>query len=109
MKKSTLVMLISVLLASPPVFSQEENNSDSDEIRLMLISAKMHGMCGLVHQMAQFQESTKLDGGDEFILRFMSTELARLNMTAEEFLASCDKVASYYKYYMNLFDTTPTL
>ncbi|EKO3434933.1 hypothetical protein NTH51_002214 [Vibrio fluvialis] len=102
MKKPTLVMLISILLASLPAFSQEENNSDSDEIRLMLISAKMHGMCGLVHQMAQFQESTKLDGGDEFILRFMATELARLNMSSKDFLSACDKSADYYKYYFDL-------
>ncbi|EKO3488609.1 hypothetical protein KW410_06790 [Vibrio fluvialis] len=100
-----MMVAIMAALAFSPVYASEESDQ-TDDLKLMLISAKMHGACGLVHQMANFQSSTQLAGGDEFISRFMTTELARLNMTGEEFLSSCDKAASYYKYYMDLFKTT---
>ncbi|GAA5647887.1 hypothetical protein [Vibrio proteolyticus] len=100
-----LMVAIMAALSASPVHASEESDQ-TDDLKLMLISAKMHGACGLVHQMANFQNSTQLAGGDEFISRFVATELARLNMTGEEFLSSCDKAASYYKYYMNLMETT---
>ena len=52
--------------------------------------------------MASFQESTKMPGGDEFLLRFLATEQARLGMSPQEFLKACQKSISTYTDYYNM-------
>jgi len=62
-----------------------------------LYSAKYTGMCGALRQMSSFQEVTKMPGGDEFILRFIKTEAARLGLTLEAFLDRCASSTKMYK------------
>lgn len=57
----------------------------------IMTASKFTGACGVMIGMVEFQESTKMAGGDEFIERFWNTELARLNYTYEEFLDICKK------------------
>ena len=44
----------------------------------------------------QFQESTKMDGGNEFVVRFWTTEAARLGKTLNEYAAHCVSTVSAY-------------
>ena len=64
--------------------------------RLVITTSKFAGMCGVVRQLAYFQESTQMPGGNEFIVRFLSTEAARLGYTLEQFLAKCVEVTEEY-------------
>ncbi len=47
-------------------------------------------------QLTAFQESTKMLGGDEFILRFVNTEAARLGKTVPQFLSECQSSVAIY-------------
>ena len=68
----------------------------------MLGTAKVAGMCGAIKQMAIFQESTNMPGGNEFLQRFLTTEQARLGMTPQQFLEACQKSISIYTTYYNM-------
>jgi len=63
----------------------------------LLQAAKVSGMCGVFYQMGKFQDATQLPGGDEFILRFIKTEAARLGLTLEAFLDRCASSTKMYK------------
>ncbi|EBI9843388.1 hypothetical protein DMT87_15200 [Salmonella enterica] len=64
----------------------------------MLVTAKVAGMCGTFKQMFAFQEATQMPGGDEFIERFLNTEISRLGMSLQEFMKLCtDSIESYNK------------
>lgn len=61
-----------------------------------LAIAKMTGACGILHSMMQFQENTKLQGGDEFVVRFWAVEAARLGLTTQELAEHCNKSVTAY-------------
>lgn len=50
-----------VVLLSISVRAEEGGNSEAVS---MLVMAKTSGMCGVLSQMARFQQSTKMSGGD---------------------------------------------
>ena len=70
--------------------------NQNEELIDLLTITKVAGMCGTFKQMATFQESTKMPGGDEFILRFMNTEAARLGKTLPQFLNECKSAVDIY-------------
>jgi len=72
------------------------NANDNDPLIDLLIVAKATGMCGTIKQLTAFQESTKMPGGDEFILRFVNTEAARLGKTVPQFLSECQSSVGIY-------------
>lgn len=90
MKKLLVLLSLLVPLTS---FSEE---SGTKEIISLLISAKATGMCGTLKQLAAFQESTKMPGGDEFLVRFINTEVARLGKTQEQFFSECQVAVATY-------------
>jgi hypothetical protein len=64
----------------------------------MILVSKMAGVCGVMQQMAAFQKSTKMPGGNEFIVRFWQTEFTRLGKSQETFLRECEgSIAAYYR------------
>jgi len=84
-------------------WSAENYDKDASPQDLMIVS-KIAGMCGTFRQMTVFQESTKMTGGDEFIVRFIHTEIARLGWTEKKFFKNCEMAASTYDLYMNGFE-----
>ncbi|ECE6903280.1 hypothetical protein DUB92_23395 [Salmonella enterica subsp. diarizonae] len=70
----------------------------------MLVTAKVAGMCGTFKQMFAFQEETQMPGGDEFMNRFLATELARLNMSSETFIKQCQDATNIYSKYYGEFN-----
>ena len=74
-------LVILFLILSTPLQAKEK--SDSEFIVELMVVAKATGMCGVFSQMANFQEATKMPGGDEFIVRFIKTEAALLGHTLE--------------------------
>ncbi len=53
-------------------------------------------MCGTIKQLSAFQETTKMPGGDDFLLRFLNTEVARLGKTLPQFLKESEAAVSIY-------------
>lgn len=98
--------MIKLLFISIFVFSSfanaEEKQNDMSEIIGMMVVAKATGMCGAVSQMINFQQTTKMDGGDEFIMRFLNTEAARLGKTVEAYVGDCPSIVEKYNGYMKL-------
>ncbi len=55
-----------------------------------------------MNSMIVFQSQTKMNGGDEFVERFLQTEAARLGTTVEERFKMCDKAISNYDTWFKL-------
>ncbi len=72
--------------------------NEDDQVVGLLIAAKFTGVCGIFKQLSEFQGSTKMPGGDDFIVRFVNTEMARMGTTLPEFATQC---ASSIKQYTN--------
>lgn len=97
--KYVLLLILSFSIS----WSADNNEKNASPQDLMIVS-KVAGMCGTLRQMAIFQESTKMPGGDEFVVRFLHTEMARLGWTEETFFKNCEGSASTYDLYMNGFE-----
>ena len=91
----TLGLLIVVLMA----FSAS-SHAQKPELTLqsLLAVGKGTGACGILHQQLTFQSTTMMAGGNEFIVRFWTTEAARLGMTLDQYAEHCTTaIASYDK------------
>jgi hypothetical protein len=92
-----------LLFLIPLVANAEESEKEADDqLVSMMVVAKATGMCGVLSQLVRFQESTKMKGGDEFVMRFLNTEAARLGHTVESFIGQCPDIVEKYKGYMEL-------
>ena len=80
------------LLISLSVFAKENAKKDMSVVIKMMVTAKATGMCGVFSQMVNFQQATKMPGGDEFLVRFLTTEAVRLGHTLDSFMAQCPVV-----------------
>lgn len=89
-------LCVSLLAVGTCAFAAEEGG---DTALVLLITAKFSGGCGMITQMATFQQSTKMRGGDEFLERFLSTESARLGMSPQQYVEQCRKSAEIYQSY----------
>lgn len=96
--------IILAILFGSSIAAAETKPAESgpDSVQDLMITSKFAGMCGTIKQMASFQESTKMPGGDDFLLRFLATEQARLGMTPQEFLKVCQSSISTYTTYYNM-------
>ena len=73
----------------------------------LMVTAKFSGGCGIVTQLASFQESTKMPGGDEFLGRFLKTESARLGMSLKQYLEQCRQSTEIYQSYYDELEKMP--
>ena len=51
----------------------------------LLVVGKAAGACGILDLQLAFQQSTQMAGGNEFVVRFWTTEAARLGMTLPQY------------------------
>ncbi len=98
LKKILILLFLIPVLAN----AEEPNAEASDELVNMMVIAKATGVCGVIAQLIRFQETTKMEGGNEFIVRFLSTESARLGLTLESYTGRCPNITEKYKGYMEL-------
>lgn len=97
------VLLVIMFFSSLTAYAEDKNKDpDIEFMHSTLINAKLAGTCGAYKQMADFQAVTKMPGGDEFVNRFGATELARLGMTAPQFLELCEKAINNYNAMSNM-------
>jgi hypothetical protein len=66
------------------------------DLEELLATTKYAGFCGALKQLAAFQETTQMAGGDDLILRFTNTEAARLGVTVENMMQTCVGAVKVY-------------
>ncbi|HFD3847284.1 hypothetical protein [Serratia marcescens] len=101
MKMLTAIALLSLsyqVAATEPKIDKVEMKI----VRALMLTSKWSGMCGMYGSMVQFQDNTKMPGGDEFLERYIKTELARLDMSFVEFARSCKSAVETYDSYYNM-------
>ncbi|GAA5446115.1 hypothetical protein Misp06_04324 [Microbulbifer sp. NBRC 101763] len=95
-------LFIFVVLFSGFVVAEDKAQDDMSSVIDMMIVAKATGMCGVLSQLINFQQTTKMAGGDEFLVRFLNTEAARLGHTTESMVGQCPAVVEKYNSTMKL-------
>lgn len=86
-------ILSTAVLANP---APKQDSADNEGLIELLIVSKVTGTCGTIKQLVAFQDATKMPGGDEFIMRFINTEMARLGKELPEFLKECEAAVKIY-------------
>lgn len=69
---------------------------DDVSARGFLAVAKMAGACGILDSMIQFQASTRMEGGEAFVLRFWEVEAARLGKSLPQLSETCNDAVGTY-------------
>jgi hypothetical protein len=78
------------------------DQTESQQLHGAFVSAKFTGGCTTLVQMAEFQKSTKMPGGDEFLERFLGMESARLGMSPAQYVQACADADRVYRFYYKL-------
>ena len=92
------------LILSVSISWATEKQDDTETVTGLMVSAKFSGGCGIIGQMVEFQRTTKMDGGDAFILRFLNTESARLGFSVEQYMQYCKDSNTLYERYLDAFE-----
>ena len=93
MKKiKVLIVALSLLpVFYLPAFAQEELTMQG-----ILSIGKFAGACGILDSMINFQKTTKMEGGDAYVVRFWEVEAARLGLSVEQLSNKCNQSVSAY-------------
>lgn len=95
---------LTLILGVAAMVSAQAAN-DGEDLQVILAISKTAGVCGVMQQMAAFQSTTKMPGGDDFVLRFWTTEFARLGKSQEQFFRECEFAIARYDAYWKAFDS----
>lgn len=93
-------MLVSVVLLVSLHVPAHAQTGDAELIRVIAVNAKLAGMCGAIKQMAAFQEATQMPGGNDFLVRFINTEAARLGKDLQAFMQDCVQISKQHGQFM---------
>lgn len=89
--RTIITSTILILALAAPTSAQE-----SLSIQSILVVGKMAGACGILDSMIQFQTTTRMEGGDEFVARFWAVEAARLGISVQQLSDTCDNSITTY-------------
>lgn len=98
-----LIFLGNFLAANSSLYAEEPL-----KIQGILAIAKMTGACGILNSMTHFQKTTQMPGGNDFIVRFWSTEATRLGMSEDQYIENCNSSISTYDRMIEGFDKLDT-
>ena len=99
MRPKLKITLLVVLLIS--LSNQSWAQDEALSMQGILASAKYAGACGILDSLIQFQKTTKMEGGDEFVSRFWAVEAARLGLTVQELSDNCNQAIAVYDTFWN--------
>lgn len=95
-----LAVLVALLTVSASASHAQRATAQTQPAELtleaFLVVGKASGACGILTQQLQFQETTQMVGGNEFVVRFWTTEAARLGMTMQQYVEHCTSTLSSY-------------
>jgi len=100
-KLAAAAATLAVALAIPASAQNEPSGQG------LLVIAKMTGACGVLNSMIQFQTSTRMPGGEEFVARFWNVEAARLGLTVQQLSDQCDDSIAAYDTIWNAMGESP--
>ena len=94
---SALALRASAVGISEALFSfrQDIDAWLKNELRGEAVS-KIAGACGILDSMLYFQKTTKMSGGDEFVVRFWTVEAARLGLSMQQYSDKCNQSITLY-------------
>lgn len=87
---------MAVLLFALAVVTTSAAQAPDLNLQSFLVVGKAAGACGILTQQLIFQETTQMSGGNEFVVRFWTTESARLGMSLEQYAEHCKRSVSSY-------------
>ncbi len=86
-----IVVAATSLALGMPASAQDDLSAQG-----ILAIGKMTGACGIMDSMIQFQKTTRMEGGEAFVLRLWEVEAARLGMSVQQLSEQCNKSVSAY-------------
>lgn len=89
--KSLLILALSLTL-----FSFQANAAEGQSAQEIMAVSKIAGACGILDSMLYFQKTTKMSGGDEFVVRFWTAEAARLGLSMQQYSDKCNQSITLY-------------
>jgi len=93
MKLSRIILIMLFMLFSAKSWAEQDGVS----MQGMLATAKYAGACGILDSLIQFQKTTKMDGGDDFVARFWAVEAARLGLSIQQLSERCNQSILAYE------------
>ena len=84
--KSVFITSATLAALTMPVAAQNDLSAQRT-----LATAKFAGACGILDSMINFQQSTRMLGGDDFVSRFWAVEAARLGLSVKDLSGRCDQ------------------
>jgi len=75
--------------------------------RGILATAKFAGACGILDSVINFQKTTRMPGGDDFVTRFWVVEAARLGLSVQALSDRCDQSIMAYDKLWKAGDSKP--
>lgn len=87
------LLLAPFLVISLSSYAYADSNGSGQEV---LAVAKIAGACGILDSIINFQKTTKMTGGDEFVSRFWAVEAARMGISVQELSLRCNKAVVMY-------------
>lgn len=100
--------LLALSLGTAGAAASSSEPTDDNFLHELMALSKMAGLCGAFKQMANFQEATQMAGGEEFFVRFVQTESARLGYEMDEMLENCTSVVAKYSALYEATSLSPT-
>jgi hypothetical protein len=92
LKTVQIVVVMAFILGSHQVRAQDNLLN-----RETLSAAKIAGACGILDSLIQFQKTTKMNGGDEFVSKFWAVESTRLGLSEKHLSEQCDSAIVLYQ------------
>lgn len=96
----TLQFLIVILLLPAQAASEDL----VENVKGMMLISEQTGSCVTIGRMHSYQKLVKVNGGAAFVNGFTDHEALRLEMTKDEFLDYCKRVAVFHRKYSDAFD-----
>ena len=98
MTKPTIAAAAFALVAFGSTSAAQGPSTDTSlSLEAMLALGKGTGACGILNLQLDFQRTTKMPGGEDFIVRFWTTEAARLGKTLDQYAEQCVKTVAGYE------------
>lgn len=101
--KTKWTWLVLSLVATSGISAEE--TKANDPVAELIALSKFTGGCGILSLQGQFQENTKLEGGEQFMFRFWSTEATRIGLTLEKYVEQCKKSGELLKVYQDALNS----
>lgn len=107
MKRLAALVIVLTISASTPHAQRPTTPREGLNLQSFLVVGKAAGACGIFTQQLTFQETTQMAGGNEFVVRFWTTEAARLGMSMQQYVDQCKTTLASYGKLWEMADAKP--